>query len=67
MNVALVYQHRTADRDRAIAQGMDELAQAQLGAGWARIGHGLGTQDLEDAPADEPQTTESATTMKARG
>ena len=59
MNVALVYQHRTADRDRAIAQGMDELAQAQLGAGWARIGHGLGTQDLEDAPADEPQTTES--------
>lgn len=36
MNVALVYQHRTADRDSAIALGMDELAKAQLRR------HGLG-------------------------
>lgn len=40
LHAALVYQHRTADRDRAIAEGMDALAEAQLGTHWARIGHG---------------------------
>ena len=39
LHAALVYQHRTADRDRAIAEGMDALAEAQLGTHWARIGH----------------------------
>ena len=39
LHAALVHQHRTADRDRAIAEGMDALAEAQLGTHWARIGH----------------------------
>ena len=39
LHAALVYQYRTADRDRAIAEGMDALAEAQLGTHWARIGH----------------------------
>ena len=39
LHAALVYQHRTADRDRAIAEGMDAIAEAQLGTDWERRGH----------------------------
>ncbi len=39
MGAALIYQHRTADRDRAIAEGINTLIETQLGTDWARNGH----------------------------
>lgn len=36
---ALAYQHRTADRDQAIAEGMDAIAEAPLGTDRERRGH----------------------------
>lgn len=45
LHAALLYQHRTADRDRAIAEGMDALAEAQMGTDWARSGHDADSND----------------------
>lgn len=42
VDAALVYQHRTANRDRAIAEALDQLLRSQNGeqpALWARGGH----------------------------
>jgi hypothetical protein len=40
---ALIYQHRTSERDKLIADAMGKLAKAELrqrGRAWARSGHG---------------------------
>ncbi len=39
LHAALAYQHRTADRDQAIAEGMDAIAEAPLGTDRERRGH----------------------------
>jgi hypothetical protein len=48
---ALIYQHRTSERDRLIAEAVSKLAEQELSRSYRLIGHATGMRHHDDGSA----------------